>query len=210
MDVLPDLLAALPALDAGLDPGTPWPLRRVELPVPSGASLSVGDPLGGGGYVLAAPRGLVAYLVLGGDAERTEVVAALLRHGETLPVEADEDGDRLDTDSGVLLVHAFPDGGPAALLARALTAARRPGGEGSRAGEASSAGERGRAGHPAAGSERAGVSAGGAVGLPDDFAEGWLSAADGPALALLVDPDGLSVTGCRDVEGREVALLLHR
>ncbi|MGW3071308.1 MULTISPECIES: hypothetical protein [unclassified Kitasatospora] len=182
MNVLPDLFAALPALDAGLDPAAPWPVRRAELRVPAGATLHVGDPQGNDGYAFEVPR-LVAYLILDADPDEPGITAALLRLDDAYPVDADEDVDFLDTCSGVLLVHALADNQSAVRFAQDFAEA------GDREQEASPDGR----------------AACGAV----KHSEGWQLEPDGPVLALRVDPEGLNVITCRDGQGRAVAMLLQ-
>ncbi|GGV41645.1 hypothetical protein GCM10010495_69020 [Kitasatospora herbaricolor] len=143
MDFLPALLAALPALDRGEEVAGPWRLRRAGALDLSGADECwLEDAEGGDAFGFGAG---VAYLVLdaepvldadpvpgtdpvpGAAPQHPSVVALLLQHGDTPPVAAGEDGDRIDTDSGVLVLHALPAAGRAALLDRA-TAARSAGG----------------------------------------------------------------------------------
>ncbi|OKI29148.1 hypothetical protein [Streptomyces sp. CB03911] len=141
MDHLPALLAALPALDRGEEVAGPWRLRRAgALDLSGTGECWLEDAQGGDAFGFGAG---VAYLVLDAgpdlhadpdqdpdpdtDPQRPSVVALLLHHGDTPPVAAGEDGDRVDTDSGVLLLHALPAAGRAALLDRA-TAGRSAGG----------------------------------------------------------------------------------
>ncbi|MER8182471.1 hypothetical protein [Kitasatospora sp. NPDC094015] len=120
MDHLPALLAALPALDRGEEVPGPWRLRRagaLDLDGADGCLLE--DPEGGGSYGFG---GGTAYLVLDGDRADPSVLALLLHHGDTPPVVAGEDGDAVDTDSGVLALHALPPAALAALHERAAAA----------------------------------------------------------------------------------------
>ncbi|MEU9128631.1 hypothetical protein AB0D08_11050 [Kitasatospora sp. NPDC048540] len=203
MDYLPELLAALPALDAGAEPPGPWRLRRAGLLdlSPTGECV-IEDPLGGSAYAPGVgPGPHPVYLVVDEDVERPEVLAALLHFGATAPVEVDDTGDPVSTDSGLLLLHGLPPAGVPALVDRALAALRRetPTEHWSRADHL--------AGHLSA--DRPPVD-----GEPGDFAEGHLllpdAASGGPALALLVDLDGFRLAPVRDAAGAVTALLVHR
>ncbi|MFH9355173.1 hypothetical protein [Kitasatospora sp. NPDC017646] len=182
MDVVPELLAALPALDAGLDPAAPWPLRRVELRVPEGVTVHIGDPQGSDGYAIEVPQ-IVAYLVLDADPDEPEITAALLRLDDACPVGMDEDVEFLDTFTGVLLVHALADNRSAVRFAQ----------------DFAEAGDRRHEVNP-------GEEATGRTGKPS---ESWQLEPDGPVLALRVNQEGMNVFTCRDAQGRNVGMLLH-
>ncbi|MEV4612944.1 hypothetical protein AB0K43_10110 [Kitasatospora sp. NPDC049258] len=120
MDHLPALLAALPALDRGEEVAGPWRLRRAgALDLSDSGECWLEDPLGGEAYGFG---GGVAYLVLDGDRRRPSVLALLLHHGDTPPVAVGEDGDPVESDSGVLMLHALAAADRAALLDRARAA----------------------------------------------------------------------------------------
>ncbi|MDH6711499.1 hypothetical protein P3T27_008259 [Kitasatospora sp. MAA19] len=120
MDYLPALLAALPALDRREEVAGPWRLRRAgTLDLSATGECWLEDAEGGDAFGIGAS---VAYLVLDGDPQSPSVIALLLHHGETPPVAAGEDGDRVATDSGVLMLHALPAAERAALLDRAMAA----------------------------------------------------------------------------------------
>ncbi|MFE4601628.1 hypothetical protein ACFRKE_12295 [Kitasatospora indigofera] len=119
MDFLPALLDALPALDRGEQVAGPWRLRRAgSLDLADSGECWLEDGQGGDAFGFGAG---VAYLVLDADPRCPSVVALLLHHGDTPPVAAGEDGDRVDTDSGVLMLHALSAAGRAALLDRATS-----------------------------------------------------------------------------------------
>ncbi|MFC8448155.1 hypothetical protein [Kitasatospora sp. NPDC057223] len=117
MDFLPALLTALPALDRGEEVVGPWRLCRAgALDLSPGGECRLEDARDGDAFSFGSG---IAYLVLDKDPRRPTVIALLLHHGDTPPVAAGEDGDRVDTDSKVLLLHALPAAERAALLDRA-------------------------------------------------------------------------------------------
>ncbi|WP_143079202.1 hypothetical protein [Streptomyces monashensis] len=219
-DYLAEFFAALTALEAGEQLASPSRFRRVELDF-GGETAWFEGMFGGETFGVDAGKGPRAvYLMLDGDGEAgtdragdvvPEVRAVLVRFGDTLPVEAGWEGERLLTPSGFLVLHGhLLNSGLEGLLpvvTRALAALkRRP---------PVQHGHWDRAADLEQGLAQAGIDAATltAAAEPGDFTEGWLIASDGPSkdtvLGCFVDPDGCQLLPCLDAEGNEVAALLH-